>query len=130
MRYMLLIYTQEETVPQMSAADHGRVQAGHRAVMTETARRGILGGAEPLMPTSTATTVRHKDGKLVVTDGPFAETKEQLAGYYLLECGNLDEAIDWASKIPTECGGGVGSVEIRPIRLFTAEGGATTADLE
>src|SRR5215471_2567703 len=116
MRYMLLIYTQEETVPQMSAADHARVQAGHRAVMTETAGLGILGGAEPLMPTSTATTVRHKDGKLVVTDGPFAETKEQLAGYYLLECANLDEAIDWAGKIPTECGGGVGSVEIRPIR--------------
>ena len=83
MRYMLLIYTQEEAVAQMSAAEHARVQAGHRAVMTETTSRGILAGAEPLMPTSTATTVRHKEGKLVVTDGPFAETKEQLAGYYL-----------------------------------------------
>jgi hypothetical protein len=128
MRYMLLIYTQEEAVAQMAAAEHARVQAGHRAVMTETASRGILGGAEPLMPTSTATTVRHKDGKLVVMDGPFAETKEQLAGYYILDCENLDEAIDWASRIPTECGGRQGSVEIRPIRLFSANDGATTGD--
>jgi hypothetical protein len=84
-----------------------------------------LAGAEPLMPTSTATTVRHKDGKLVVTDGPFAETKEQLAGYYILDCENLDEAIDWAGRIPTECGGREGSVEIRPIRLFSPNDGAT-----
>jgi hypothetical protein len=128
MRYMLLIYTQEEAVQQMSAAEHVRVQAGHRAVMSETASRGILAGAEPLMPTSTATTVRQKEGKLVVTDGPFAETKEQLAGYYILECENLDEAIDWASRIPTECGGRQGSVEIRPIRLFSANDGATAGD--
>jgi hypothetical protein len=130
MRYMLLIYTQEEAVGQMSAEEHARIQAGHRAVMTETASRGILQGAEPLMPTSTATTVRHRGGKPVVTDGPFAETKEQLAGYYILDCENLDEAIDWASRIPTECGGREGSVEIRPFRFFSAEGGATTADLE
>ena len=57
-----------------------------------------------------------KGSNALVTDGPFAETKEQLAGYYILECKDLDEAIQWASKIPTECGGGQGSIEIRPFR--------------
>ena len=128
MRYMLLVYTQEETAQRMSVSDHERISAGHQAVMTETARRGILKGAEPLMPTSTATTVRHTSGKMVVTDGPFAETKEQLAGYYILDCRNLDEAIDWAGKIPTECGGGTGSIEIRPLRILPSGDGTATAD--
>ena len=73
--------------------------------------------AEPLAPTTSATTVRLVDGQPLVIDGPFAETKEQLAGYYILECRNLDEAIDWAQKLPTECGGAIGSVEIRPMRF-------------
>jgi len=71
------------------------------------------------MPTSTATTVRHQDNQVLVTDGPFAETKEQLAGCYILDCENLHEAIEWASKIPTACDGREGSVEIRPIRPMT-----------
>jgi hypothetical protein len=74
-----------------------------------------LRGAEPLAPTSTATTVRVRHGETLVTDGPFAETKEQLAGYYIIECENLDEAIEWASKIPTACKGGEGCIEIRPM---------------
>ena len=61
--------------------------------------------------------MRLRDGRRLVVDGPFAETKEQLAGYYILECRDLDEAIDWAEKIPTACAGGVGSVEIRPMRF-------------
>jgi hypothetical protein len=84
--------------------------------MDETARRGILQGAEPLAPTATAKTVRFEEGKRVLTDGPFAETKEQLAGYYILDCRDIDEAVEWASKIPTACGGGTGCVEIRPLR--------------
>jgi len=124
MRYMLLIYTREDAVEKMSASEDSEIRAGHWAVMNETAQRGILGGAEPLMPTSAATTVRQKDGKLVVTDGPFAETKEQLAGYYILDCENLDEAIHWAGRIPTSCGGGEGSVEIRPIRPISSENAA------
>jgi hypothetical protein len=60
--------------------------------------------------------VRKQDGKVLLTDGPFAETKEQLAGYYMLDCKDLDEALEWAAKIPTGCGGGVGCVEVRPIR--------------
>ena len=116
MRYMLLIYSREG---EMSAEEEKAVAQTHHVVMKEASQRGIFRGAEPLMPTSTATTVRHQDDKVLVTDGPFAETKEQLAGYYILDCENLAEAIEWASKIPTACCGREGSVEIRPIRLMT-----------
>ena len=83
--------------------------------MEETQRLGIFHGASPLQPTVTATTVRMDEGKPLVLDGPFAETKEQLAGYYILECKDLDEAIAWATKIPTACKGMDGCVEIRPL---------------
>jgi len=115
MRYMMLIYTREDA--QMSAEEMGEVARTHEEVMKQATQRGILQGAEPLAPTSSAFTVRHQDGKLMVTDGPFAETKEQLAGYYILDCKTRDEAIEWASKIPTECGGAQGSIEIRPFRF-------------
>jgi hypothetical protein len=83
--------------------------------MSEAGRKGILLGCEKLKPTRSATTVRTKDGLPTTMDGPFAETKEQLAGYYILECQDLDEAIDWAKRIPTACQGDEGSVEIRPV---------------
>jgi hypothetical protein len=92
---------------------------GHRAVMSETSQLGIFRGAEPLQPTSTAKTVRVQEGKVLSTDGPFAETKEQLGGYYILDCKDLDEALYWAGRIPTVCGGGAGSVEVRPLREMT-----------
>jgi hypothetical protein len=116
---MLLIYTNEDVYARGNVEEMAKISAGHGAVMAETTRRGILKGADPLQPTSTATTVRMHDGKVLVTDGPFAETKEHLAGYYILDCENLDEAIDWASKIPTACGGLDGCVEVRPIREMT-----------
>ena len=121
MRYMLLIYSREG---DMSTEEEKTVAMTHRGVMNEAAQRGVFHGAEPLMPTSTATTVRRtEDGNVLVSDGPFAETKEQLAGYYILDCETLDEAIQWASKIPTSCCGREGSVEIRPIRpMNTATG--------
>ena len=115
MRYMMLIYTNEKAEAAASPEERNEVIEGHRAVMDETARRGILGGAEPLAPTAAARTVRFDGGKLVLTDGPFAETREQLAGYYILDCRDIDEAVEWASKIPTACGGGTGCVEIRPL---------------
>jgi len=113
MRYMLLIYSQETA--EMDAEDLSKIRAGHAHVMRETAEKGILRGAEPLARTSTATTVRMEDGKPLITDGPFAETKEQLAGYYILDCRDLDEAIEWAAKIPTGCKGREGCIEIRPL---------------
>jgi hypothetical protein len=112
-RYMMLIYSRE-TEP-MAPEDDLKVRGAHRALMEETSRRGILHGAEPLAPTASATTVRTDNGKVVITDGPFAETKEQLAGYYILECKDLDEALEWAAKIPTGCRGGEGCIEVRPL---------------
>jgi hypothetical protein len=117
MRYMMLIYSHEDesaTPEEMRA-----VASAHKAVMDETRERGIFRAADPLQPSATATTVRVQDGKALVTDGPFAETKEQLAGYYILECQDLDEALAWAAKIPTACAGGAGCVEIRPVREFS-----------
>jgi hypothetical protein len=115
MRYMMLVYSAEPP-DGLKPEDAERVRSGHFRVMDEAARKGVLIGAEPLAPTSTATTVRMQNGKALVTDGPFAETKEQLAGYYIIECEDLDEAIGWATKIPTECQGGSGCIEIRPMR--------------
>jgi len=115
MRYMLLIYSTERAEEQMSPEERQAIMDGHFAVIEGTTKAGILRGAEPLHPTSTATTVRIQDGKPITTDGPFAETKEQLGGYYILDCKDLDEAIAWAAKIPTACKGGAGCVEIRPI---------------
>jgi hypothetical protein len=118
MRYMLLVYTQENAMQQAPPEELAKIFAGHMAVQQETQRRGILRAADPLKFTSTATTVRMHEGKPIVTDGPFAETKEQLAGYYILDCADLDEALEWAAKIPTSCGGSTGSVEVRPIHEF------------
>jgi hypothetical protein len=114
MRYMMLVYTREDVT--MSSEEMEKVALSHRALMEQTTQLGILHGAEPLAPISNAKTIRRRDGDVMVTDGPFAETKEQLAGYYILDCQDLNEAIDWASKIPTECGGAQGSIEIRPFR--------------
>jgi hypothetical protein len=112
---MFLIYSNEAS--EAAASDEARraAVAQHHAVMDEARARGVLRAADPLKPTNTATTIRSGRGRPVVTDGPFAETKEQLGGYYIIECRDLDEAIEWARKIPTACQGGDGCVEIRPI---------------
>lgn len=115
MRYMFLIYSREIGLAQGSPEDMERLKAAHWAVIDEARRRGIFEAAEPLHPTATATTIRVEAGKPLILDGPFAETKEQLAGYYILDCRDLDEAIGWAVKIPTACKGGDGCIEIRPI---------------
>ena len=116
MRYMMLIYSQENEA--VTPEDMRAVAAAHGALMDEARRRGILSGADPLQASSTATVLRVQDGDALITDGPYAETKEQLAGYYILDCEDLDEALAWAAKIPTACAGMAGCVEIRPIREF------------
>jgi hypothetical protein len=113
MRYMLLVYSGETDA--VSPEELERVRSAHRKVMLDATRKGILRGAEPLAPTCTATTVRVQGRHMTISDGPFAETTEQLAGYYILECENLDEAIDWAARIPTGCQGTPGCIEIRPL---------------
>jgi len=115
MRYMLLVYSREEQMAAASPEESERISKTHWTVMQEAHQKGIFRGAEPLKATNTATTVRIKNGKPLTTDGPFAETKEQLAGYYILDCKDLDEAIEWAAKIPTACKGGEGCIEIRPL---------------
>ena len=125
MRYMLLIY-QDEKGKAPSPAQNTEAMEGHWAVIEETKRLGMFRGAEPLEPTSTATTIRMHDGKRVVLDGPFAETKEQLAGYYILDCENLDEAIGWASKLPLACSGGEGCIEVRPLKELPTRPEQTT----
>ncbi len=115
MRYMMLVYSTEP--PEgLDPAERERVRLGHMRVIDAATKKGVLMGAEPLAPVSTATTVRTYDGKPLVIDGPFAETKEHLAGYYIMECENLDEAIEWAAQIPTACMGSEGCIEIRPLR--------------
>jgi hypothetical protein len=114
MRYMMLIYSREGA--EFGAEDAARIYAGHASVMQDAASKGVLVGAEPLAPTSSATTIRMREGKMLATDGPFAETKEQLAGYYIIDCKDLEEAKAWAARIPTSCYGDSGCVEIRPLR--------------
>src|SRR5690242_21864705 len=100
MRYLLLIYGNENADAQASEAEQAAVFQGYVAFGEEIERRGVKQSGEALMPTHTATTVRVRDGKTLTIDGPFAETKEQLGGYYLLNCKDLDEAIELAAKIP------------------------------
>jgi hypothetical protein len=116
MRYMLLVYSTEPP-DGLNPEEAQRIRSGHLRVIEEAGRKGVLIGAEPLASTSSATTVRVQNGKAMVTDGPFAETKEHLAGYYIMECENLDDAIAWAAQIPTACHGGDGCIEIRPMRM-------------
>jgi hypothetical protein len=112
MRYMLLICADENAVGAMSPEEGSAMLAEYGAFGEEMDRRGVLQGGERLRPTSDATTVRVRDGEVLAADGPFAETKEQIGGYYVVDCKDLDEAIDVASKIP---GARQGTIEVRPI---------------
>jgi hypothetical protein len=114
MKYMFLIYSQERPDgPDPTQIDD--IKSRHWAVMQEAKAKGVLLAVEGLKSTVSATTVRIQDGKPITLDGPFAETKEQLAGYYILECKDLDEAIGWAGRIPSSCKGIDGCIEIRPV---------------
>ena len=115
MKYLLLIYSDEKADANMSKEEADAWMGEYYAYTEAMQKAGVSLAGDALQPTATATTVRVKDGKKVTTHGPFAETKEQLGGYYLLNCDNLDEAIDWAAKCP---GARVGSIEVRPIMEF------------
>ena len=118
MRYLILIYGDESAGRGMSQEDAALQMKKWFDYTTWLQEKGWYIGGEALEETHTATTVREKDGKIVTTDGPFAETKEQLGGYYLIQAASLDEAIEAASKIPSV---GRGSVEVRPIMEFPEE---------
>ena len=112
MQYLLLIYVAEKAWATMSDDERNALYKDYRAFTSQIQDSGHWVGGNPLQPTHTATTVRVRDGKASTTDGPFAETREQLGGYYLVEAKDLDEATRLAARIP---GARMGSIEVRPI---------------
>ena len=112
MRYMLLIAVDDKDGHQLPPEEEAALMAEYGAFTEALLDAGAMQGGSRLRPTSTATTVRVRDGETFVTDGPFAETKEHLGGFYLIEAADLDAAVAWAAKIP---GARFGSVEVRPI---------------
>jgi hypothetical protein len=113
MRYVLLIYSDEQAEAEQSKEQQDAVMAAYWA-FGEQFKDKIVGG-DALLPTSSATTVCLRDGKTLTTDGPFAETKEQLGGYYVVKCDTLDEATEIAAHIP---GAATGQIEVRPLMEF------------
>jgi hypothetical protein len=112
MKYILLIYGDENTWQSMSQAEMEKLYAAHGAYGAEMEKAGVARGGSELKPVSTATSLRFTQGRPTLVDGPFAETKEQLGGYYIIEVDTLEQAIAWAEKMP---GMTSGTVEIRPL---------------
>ena len=113
MQYLLLIHDDERTWPSLPKAEQHEIIREYAQLTAELRESGVYLGSNRLAPAATAATVRVRDDQELVTDGPFAETKEQLGGYYLIEVDSLDEALEWAAKIPSARLGG--SIEVRPI---------------
>jgi hypothetical protein len=120
MKYMLLLYGDESRWADMSPEDAQEDVKAWTEFGRQLTESGAFVAGEGLEPTTAATTVRIKDGEAVHTDGPFAETREQLGGFYLLECPDLDAALAWAAKVPDL--GEAGSVEVRPVMDYEAAG--------
>jgi hypothetical protein len=116
MQYLLLIYQNEAEFGKIDGAGRQKVTAEYGAFTQSIVQSGNFKAGDGLQPTTTATTVRVRDGKTLTTDGPFAETREQLAGYYLVEAKDLDTALGIAARIP---GARSGSVEVRPVMVYT-----------
>ena len=112
MKYLLLIYGDDTDPMDPAAPEFQETFQAYQSFTDEIDGRGIHVGSNALQGVSTATTVRVRDDEILITDGPFAETKEQLGGYYLVDCADLDEALEVAAKIP---GAKSGSIEVRPI---------------
>ena len=124
MQYLLQIFEDETFWNRTPPEEIGEMMAGYRQFGIDVGERMVGGNA--LQPTATATSVRVRDGERLVTDGPFAETKEQLGGYYLLECKDLDEAIEWAKKAPAPGG----AIEVRPVMDYDSFGAEEPAAAE
>ena len=117
MKYLCLIYDDEQQMMKRPRDETGKMSAEYMTFTEGIRKSGHYLGGDALQPTHAATTVRSRGGKVSTTDGPFAETKEQLGGYYLIEAKDLNDAIQVASRIPSAK---FGSVEVRPIREFTS----------
>ena len=112
MKYVLLIYGNESAMRAASQAETGQMLAAYGAYSEAMVKAGVMAGGDRLQPVATATTVRVAKGKTEVLNGPYAETKEQLGGYYLIDAPDLDAALSWAARCP---GASHGTVEVRPV---------------
>jgi hypothetical protein len=115
MQYLLMIYRSEADLGKMSPAERKQMTADYGAFTQSIIQSGHFKAGDGLQPTTTATTVRVREGKTLTTDGPFAETREQLGGYYLVDAKDLDTAIAIAARIP---GARTGSIEVRPVMIY------------
>jgi hypothetical protein len=115
MQYLLLIYDNEAERNKRGDTDRNEMMTEYRAFTQSIIKGGQFKAGDALQPTATATTVRVRNGKALTTDGPFAETREQLGGYYLIEAKNLDEATGIASRVPSAKSG---SIEVRPVMTY------------
>jgi hypothetical protein len=115
MQYLLMIYRNEAEHDKMDAAEGQKMMEEYGAFTQSIVQSGNFKAGDRLQPSTTATTVRVRDGKVLTTDGPFAETREQLGGYYLIEAKDLDAALAIAARIP---GARVGSIEVRPVWVY------------
>jgi hypothetical protein len=118
MQYMALIYADQEAWAEFSDEERESAYELYRAFARDAEAAGVLAGGDELAPTRDATTVRVRSGETLVTDGPYAEVKEALGGYFLVECESMDEALDWAARIP---GAEHGAVEVRPVYVDPEE---------
>jgi hypothetical protein len=117
MQYLLMIYSREDAWEKMTPAEQQQGVAAYNAFTEALKKSGALAGSNRLRPASTATTVRVANGKTQVLDGPYADTKEQLGGYYLIDVADLDAALAWAARCP---GASHGIVEVRPVWSMVA----------
>ncbi len=115
MQYLLMIYRNEAELGQMTADDRKKMTAEYGVFTQSIIQSGHFKAGDGLQPTTTATSVRVRDGKTLTTDGPFAETREQLGGYYLVEAKDLDTALGIAARIP---GATTGTIEVRPVMIY------------
>ena len=124
MKYLAIIYNDESLYANASPEETAATFAAHGKFGEDAGKAGVFAGGEGLQGTSTATTVRVRDGERMLTDGPYAETKEQIGGYYLLDCKDLDDALNWAAQIPEAK---TGAIEVRPVLDYEAIGNAANA---
>ena len=120
MKFLALIYGDATRWDSFSAEEREAVYSRYRAFAGDAEKAGVMAGGAELASTRDATTVRVRDAETLVTDGPYAEVKEALGGYFLLECASMDEAVDWAARIP---GAEHGAVEVRPTYVDPNEQG-------